>query len=89
MFVDVYSCLWNAFCFDLIRFEGIFNLNALSVRWTLRLVRPTLATTMASVQRPNIHFCTFLFTEMFYTSSIGLPVPHTVNFYFISIMFHL
>ena len=42
MFVNVYSCLWNAFCFDSIRFEGIFNLNALSVRWSLGLVRPTL-----------------------------------------------
>ena len=108
MFVDIYSCMWNAFCFDSIRFEGIFNLNALSMRWTRRLAcptlaaesgasnigryhgwRPTLAATMASVQRPDIHFCTFLFTEMFYTSSVGLPVPHTVNFYFISITFHL
>ena len=65
MFVDVYSCLWNAFCFDLIRFEGIFNLNALLVHWTVCLVRLTLDATKASIQRPDIDSAYFLSQKYF------------------------
>ena len=63
--VDVYSCLENEFCLDSFRFEWEFNLNALSVHWTLSLVRLTLDATKASVQRPNIDFAYFPSQECF------------------------
>ena len=40
-------------------------MSALSVCWPQDLVRPTLDTTMAYVQRPDVYFCTFSLTEIF------------------------
>ena len=80
MFVNVYSCLMNAFCSVSIWFESKFNLIVLLVRWTQSLVRPTLDATKDSVQRPDNYFWLFSFTVMFYTSSDDLSELNTVCF---------
>ena len=82
MFVNIYSCLVNAFHFDSIWFEGIFRLNALSMHWTLNLVRPTLDATMASIQRSEVHFRIFLFVKYFIRLLLICPC------YIQSVLFH-